>query len=422
MQIEVTVRQGREVGRRYVIRMGQRFVLGRGRDVTVRVQDEKVSRRHVALELGPEGLMVTDLGSRNGSFLDGRQLTGHEGKLAHTDDVLQIGDHVFQLQMSGVDERTKRERARTRRLDEPLLPRDEFEILGEIGRGATGRVYAAHQKLLGRNVAIKVLRQDVDPDEESRQRFMREGRVCCKISSPFVVEVHDVRLSDGRIYLIMELINGLSVKDRLFGGPLPIPEALQIGEEVALGLAAAHTAGIIHRDIKPANILLTPEGRAKLGDFGIAKELDALESLTATGKGLGTLAYVSPEQATEAKQVDFKTDLYSLGATIYHMIAGRPPFLPSSAKVLLEILDQPAPSLLKYAPACPRVVAEIVHGLLEKDPTKRLPPHAPAVASALRKLRRELYPNHNREPEWSLAESGEGPREETSTTPRPEKA
>jgi serine/threonine protein kinase len=410
MQVEVTVRQGREFGRRYVIRIGQRFVLGRGRDVTVRVQDEKVSRRHVALELSPDGLQVTDLGSRNGSFLDGRQLKPHEARVAHADDVLQIGDHVFQLALTGVDDRTKRERARTRRLDEPLLPRDEFEILGEIGRGATGRVYAAHQKLLGRNVAIKVLRHDIDPDDESRARFMREGRVCVKVDSPFVVDVHDVRLADGRVYLIMELINGLSVKDRLFGGPMGIPEAIQIGEEVALGLAAAHNVGIIHRDIKPANILLTPEGRAKLGDFGIAKELDALESLTATGEGLGTLAYVSPEQATEAKEVDFKTDIYSLGATLYHMIAGRPPFLPSSAKVLLEILDEPAPSILIHRPDCPRPIAEAIAGMLAKDPLQRVPEQAPAVASLLRSLRRELYPNHQQHPEWTLSDSGEGTR------------
>ena len=193
MQVELTVRAGREVGRRYVIRMGQRFVLGRGRDVSIRVQDEKVSRRHVALELRPEGLFVSDLGSRNGSFLDGAKLEPKTPTAVRPEDLLQIGDHVFYMVTHGLDERTKRERARTRRLDEPLLPREEFEILGEIGRGATGRVYAAHQKLLGRNVAIKVLRTEIDVDEETRQRFLREGRVCVRIDSPYVVDVFDFR-------------------------------------------------------------------------------------------------------------------------------------------------------------------------------------------------------------------------------------
>jgi serine/threonine protein kinase len=409
LQAELTIRQGREVGRRYVLRMGQRFVLGRGRDVTVRVQDEKVSRRHVALELRPEGLQITDLGSRNGSFLDGEQLEGNRPIMARPEDVLQIGDHVFYVVIMGLDERTRRERARTRRLDEPLLPPEEFEILGEIGRGATGRVYAAHQKLLGRNVAVKVLRTEIDVDAETRARFLREGRVCVKIDSPYVVDVFDVRLADGRFYLIMELVNGLSVKDKLFGGALGIPESLLIGEQVALGLAAAHSSGIVHRDIKPANILLTPEGNAKLSDFGIAKELSSVESLTATGEGLGTLAYVSPEQATEAKTVDARTDLYSLGATIYHTLAGRPPFIPQSAKVLLAILDEPAPSLLGYRADCPAEIAEYLHKLLEKDPALR-PPDAASVASRIRRLREKHYPRFvpGRPPGWSLEESSDG--------------
>ncbi|MGE0712286.1 MAG: protein kinase [Planctomycetota bacterium] len=408
MQAELTIRQGREVGRRYVVRMGQRFVLGRGRDVTVRVQDEKVSRRHLALELRPEGLIVTDLGSRNGSFLDGQQLKPNEATTTRAEDLLQIGDHVFYVVLLGLDERTRRERARTRRLDEPLLPREEFEIMGEIGRGATGRVYAAHQKLLGRNVAIKVLRSELDVDAETQARFLREGRVCVKIDSPYVVDVYDVRISDGRFYLIMELVNGLSAKDRLFSGALGVPEALLIGEQVAMGLAAAHANGIVHRDIKPANILLTPDGSAKLSDFGIAKDLNSVESLTATGEGLGTLAYVSPEQATEAKTVDTRTDLYSLGATLYHLIGGRPPFIPQSAKVLLSILDKPAPPLTGVRPDCPTEISEFLHQLLEKEPARR-PPDAAAVAARLRRLREKHYPRYEQGgiSSWNLAESSE---------------
>lgn len=408
MQAELTIRQGREVGRRYVLRMGQRFVLGRGRDVTIRVQDEKVSRRHVALELRPDGLTVTDLGSRNGSFLDGEQLKPNEAVTTRPEDLLMIGDHVFFVVILGLDEKTRRERARTRRLDEPLLPREEFQILGEIGRGATGRVYAAHQVLLGRNVAIKVLRTEVDIDAETRARFLREGRVCCRIKSPYVVDVFDVRVSDGRFYLIMELVNGLSVKDKLFSGALAIPESLRIAEQVALGLSAAHAEGIVHRDIKPANVLLTPEGTAKLSDFGIAKELNSLESLTATGEGLGTLAYVSPEQATEAKAVDTRTDIYSLGATLYHMIAGRPPFLPQSARVLLAILDKPAPPLGRARESCPPEISAFVHDMLEKSPAKR-PAEAALVSSRLRQLRTQYYPNFEPHgaPAWSLAESSD---------------
>lgn len=371
MHAELTVEVGREVGRVFVVRLGQTFVLGRGADVAITVDDERVSRRHASVELRPEGLFVTDLGSRNGTFLVGRRLAASEPVLTAPGDVLELGAHRLRLDIQGLDERSRRERQRTRRLDEPLLPREEFELLGEIGRGATGRVYAARQRLLDRMVAVKVLRSDLGDDEEGQKRFLREARVCVKIDSPYVVQVHDVRVVFGRVYLIMELVNGPSAKDRLAGGPLPLAEVARIGLDVANALQAAHKAGVVHRDIKPANILLAPNGPAKLSDFGIAKELDSVESLTSTGEGLGTLAYVSPEQATEARSVTPCTDIYGLGATLYHLVAGRPPFLPTSAKVLLQIIDQPPPPLVGYRPDCPTDLAALIHAMLEKDPARR---------------------------------------------------
>ncbi len=385
MHAELTVEVGREVGRVFVVRLGQTFVIGRGADVAITIDDDRVSRRHASVELRPEGLFVTDLGSRNGSFMLGRQLQPDEPVLSAPGDVLELGGHRLRLDIQGLDEKSRRERQRTQRLDEPLLPRVEFELLGEIGRGATGRVYAARQKLLDRTVAVKVLRSDLDDDQEGQRRFLREARVCVKIDSPFVVQVHDVRICFGRVYLIMELINGPSAKDRLAGGPLPPAEVVRIGLDVAQALLAAHRAGVVHRDIKPANILLTPSGPAKLSDFGIAKELDAVESLTASGEGLGTLAYVSPEQATEAKSVTPATDVYGLGATLYHLVAGRPPFLPTSAKVLLQIIDQPAPPVATYRPDCPTDLAALIHAMLEKQPERR-PPMA-AVSERLLAMR-----------------------------------
>ncbi|MCA9697174.1 MAG: protein kinase, partial [Myxococcales bacterium] len=294
--------------------LATRHLVGRSKVCMTSIDDRQISGEHAVLEWKGNCWELRDLGSRNGTFVDGKQLEPNKPTLCAVEDTLQLGDHVFHVMLVGIDERTRRERQRTQRLDEPLLPREEFEILGEIGRGATGRVYAAHQKLLRRNVAIKVLRTEVDPDAESQARFVREGRVACMIDSPHVVEVFDLRLVGDRVYLVMELVNGVSAKDRVYGGPLPVPEALKVAEDVAFALEAAHRVGVVHRDIKPANILITPQGDAKLSDFGIAKELDSLESLTSTGEGLGTLAYVSPEQATEAKTVDRRTDLYSLGA------------------------------------------------------------------------------------------------------------
>jgi serine/threonine protein kinase len=399
------VQAGRLAGRQFVIRMGQRFILGRSHQASVRLDDDKVSRHHVSLELTPQGLVVTDLGSRNGTILGETQLGANEPQLSDLEDKLRLGDHVFHIMLQGIDDSTRRERARTRRLDEPLLPREEFEILGEIGRGATGRVYAARQKLLKRNVAVKVLKTECD--DETRERFVREGSIMVKINSPYVVEVYDVRLVGDRIYLVMELVNGVSAKDRLYGGSMSVPEALKIGEDVARGLIAAHAVGVVHRDVKPANILLTSEGSAKLSDFGIAKELDSMESLTSTGEGLGTLAYVSPEQAQEAKAVTHKTDLYSLGATIYHLIGGRPPFIPSSAKVLLAILDQAPPSLQTLSQDLPPGVVYLVHHMLEKAAEDR-PPSAEYVAGELKRLREENYPNFLKDLGNTLADSSDG--------------
>lgn len=405
MYAELIVQAGRLAGRQFVIRMGQRFVLGRSHQASVRLDDEKVSRHHASLELTPQGLQVTDLGSRNGTILGEVQLNPNEPQMSDLEDKLRLGDHVFYIMLQGIDDVTRRERARTRRLDEPLLPRDEFEILGEIGRGATGRVYAARQKLLKRNVAVKVLKTECD--EEDRERFIREGSFMVKIQSPYVVEVYDVRLVGDRIYLVMELINGVSAKDRLYGGPMQVPEALKICEDVCYGLAAAHRVGVVHRDVKPANVLLTSQGSGKLSDFGIAKELDSMESLTSTGEGLGTLAYVSPEQAQEAKAVTPATDIYSLGATLYHLIGGRPPFIPKSAKVLLSILDEAPPSLQTLAADAPPGVVYLVHHMLEKAAADR-PPTADEVASELRKLREEHYPTFLKDLGNTLADSSEG--------------
>ena len=245
-------------------------------------------------------------------------------------------------------------------------------------------------------MAIKVLKEELYEQEEERERFLREGRVCCRVQSPYVAQVFDVRLvAGGRSFLVMELVDGPSAKDRLTGGPFEIAEALKIGEEVARGLQAAHEAGVIHRDVKPANILLGPKN-AKLGDFGIAKDLDALVSLTLLGEGLGTLAYVSPEQATEAKLVDPRTDLYSLGATLYHLIAGIPPFMPRDVKELVEDMDRPAPSLLAYRPECPQDVADAIHPLLQKAPHAR-PASAALVAAELARLRQRHWPEWGQE-------------------------
>jgi serine/threonine-protein kinase len=262
--------------------------------------------------------------------------------------------------------------------------KEDYEKLGDLGRGASGVVFAARERATGRMVAVKaLLSQAVLP--EARERFLREAKL--RLDSPHVVQVLDVRDEGGQIYMIQELVQGTSVDVLLERhGKLTIPAALRIGEGVARALAAAHAVGVVHRDVKPANVLVDEQGGVKLADFGIAKLLEppagvsAFVSLTATGQGLGTLAYVAPEQAADAKHVSPHADLYSLGATIYHMLAGRPPFLPTQV-LLKSLFEEDAPPLRSLRPEVPPRTEAVVHRLLQKDPDDR--PHDAALAVKL---------------------------------------
>jgi eukaryotic-like serine/threonine-protein kinase len=244
--------------------------------------------------------------------------------------------------------------------------RDEFERLAELGRGATGAVYAARERSTGRMVAVKaLLAPDARPD--ARARFLREGRV--RIDSPHVVQVLDIRDEDGQLYLIQELVRGTALDTLVAArGALPVPEALRLAEGVARGLAAAHAAGVVHRDVKPANVLVDEQGVVRLADFGLAKLVDGA-SLTRTGEGMGTLAYVAPEQAQDAKRASPASDLYSLGATLYTLLSGRPPYKPG-INILVRIFTQDPEPL---GPEIPPRVAALVRHLMQRDPDDR--PH-----------------------------------------------
>ena len=217
-----------------------------------------------------------------------------------------------------------------------------------------------------------------------------------------------MRVTQARAYLVMELVDGPSALNMLRnGGPLPLPQALWIAEQVAMALAAAHTIGIVHRDVKPANVLVSPEVHAKLTDFGIAKDVNSVGSLTASGTGLGTLAYVSPEQAVQASGVDHRADVYSLGATLYHLIGGQPPFGSRvTGKIVREILEQPPRPLSSLRADCPGDVVDLVHQMLEKAPEAR-PASAEEVRASLHELIARFWPNYRpREaPPWSLSDS-----------------
>ena len=252
-----------------------------------------------------------------------------------------------------------------------------YRIVEKIGEGGMSIVYRAHDKRLDRDVAIKILSQGSLTDESARQRFRKEAHALSKLSHPNIATVHDFDTQNGSDFLVEELIEGLSLEEVLMPGPLLEKEIVNLGSQLAEGLAAAHEHGIIHRDLKPGNIRVTPEGHVKILDFGLAKGLHApapmgndTGTISETQIVAGTLPYMSPEQLRNEK-LDGRTDIWALGCVLYEMSTGRRPFLGSGTALIEEILHQcqAAPSLLNHK--LPPGLEAIIQKCLEKDPDGR---------------------------------------------------
>jgi hypothetical protein len=260
-----------------------------------------------------------------------------------------------------------------------------YTIEGEIGRGGMGVVYRARDERLQRRVAIKVLPPEFAFQQDIRERFTREAQTAARLSHPHIVPIHSVGEGEGLVYFVMGYVDGESVANRIRRrGQLPVEEARRIMMETADALSAAHALSVIHRDIKPDNILLEgTRGRVMVTDFGIAKALSSTSGATLTGIGvaIGTPAFMSPEQAAGERDIDGRSDLYSLGVVTYQMLTGALPFsAPSVAGILMKQITEPAPDLRMKRPDTPEDLAAAVSRCLEKDPESRW-----ASADALRR-------------------------------------
>lgn len=256
-----------------------------------------------------------------------------------------------------------------------------YEVLGEAGRGGMGTLHRANERGSARPVAIKVLHEPAHAE-----RFTREAELLERLSHPAIVSYlgHGVT-SDGSAYLAMAWLDGEDLAHRLDRGALSVPEAIAVGIRLAEALAHAHDLGIVHRDIKPSNVLLVDEEPrlATLLDFGIAKDTTRAEPLTATGQLVGTPGYMAPEQALGARDVDFRVDLFGLGALLYHALAGEPPFAGrQTMEVLARVLMTDPPPLRELCPEVPPRLADLIHRLLARDPAER-PSTAAVVAVEL---------------------------------------
>jgi serine/threonine-protein kinase len=243
-----------------------------------------------------------------------------------------------------------------------------YQVIERIGRGAMGVVYRAHDDLMGRDVALKVLMADLEDDPEVRTRFMREAEAAARLSHPNIITIFDVGEDGDRFFIVMELLSGTTLKDLMKS-----PDRARLEYKVDLmiqacaGLRAAHNASIYHRDVKPGNLFVRTDGLLKILDFGVARV--ASSSMTATGFVVGTPDYMSPEQA-RGDEIDGRSDIFSLGAVFYFMLTGRKPFPATQLPVLFRQIqsDQPAPIADAEAPA---EVIPLLMKALAKKPEER---------------------------------------------------
>ena len=303
-----------------------------------------------------------------------------QNSLRNTGARLRIGEILIMKNVLTVEQVKKilsEQRKRKQAESDKAMPVEyfgEYKLLEKLGEGGMGAVYKAQETMADRLVALKVLRKEMAGNPGFVERFTREARLAGSLNHPNLVLCHTSGTVRGVQFLVMEYIEGETLKARLNreGGKLPEKETLRIIRDVALGIGHAHEKGIIHRDIKPENILLSKDGSVKLSDFGTAKAYLAEDTLSRTGVVIGTPHYISPEQVRAAKNIDYRADLYALGGTMYHALTGKVPFdaktsLEIMKKHLHEELDNPR----DINPLISVAAVEIVSKLMAKMPTER---------------------------------------------------
>ena len=265
-----------------------------------------------------------------------------------------------------------------------------LEILELVGLGGAGEVYRAYDPSRKREVALKILSERAEPDMVLR--FAREAQALAMLRHPHIVEVYGSGVDQSLRYIVMELMSGVSLRERLQQTALPWREAVSIARQVASALALAHARGVVHRDVKPGNVMFDAEGNAKLADFGLA-HLSEASAMTRTGTVMGTVLYLAPEQAV-GRPVDARSDLYALGAVLHEMVAGQPPFPgPTAVSIIYKHLNEQPPRLREVVASLPPALDAIVERLLQKDPARRFQSADELVAALDRLLSGETDAN-----------------------------
>jgi len=386
----LTVIKGRHRGAELVLEEAKPYRLGRSRQCEIILEDPGISKIHCVLEPHAGSWGVRDLGSRNGTSVNGEKAME---KVLSPGDEIGVGESVLSFRLDPIreahdaateaadslpptetfermppgDRQTLPKQADGR---DPLIGQDfgAYRVVASIGTGGMGRVYRATHRATGKLAALKVIRDELTSDIKAVRRFIRSTKVALTLDHPNLVKVYDTGCVNGLYYFAMELIDGENLGSLLDqsrrGEGIDPRQALDVIAQIAHALAYAQENGVVHRDVKPDNILLGTDGVARLADVCLVKTLaDAglTTSITHTLMSIGTMEYMPPEQMFDAKHVDHRADLYSLGATLYHMLSGAEPFPGKRTKEkAADILAGNVVPLASVAPHLPEMLCHVV--------------------------------------------------------------
>jgi hypothetical protein len=364
------VERGPDRGKSVTVAAGQQVVVGRDATASLQLADSMCSRRHFLIGSKNGMFGIKDLGSANGTLVNGRRTEGAQ-KLQFGDSI-QIGETL--LSWLSDEQHDKRG---------GIVGQDVggYRIEQRIGRGAMGTVYRATQLSLGRTVALKVLAADLVKDARFREMFLKEARAAGGLNHPNIIQVYDVGDDDGRYYFSMEFAAKGSVADELQAiKRIEVPRAVRIIRDACGALDYAERKGLVHRDIKPDNLMVMEDDAVKLGDLGLAMSAQELQG---EQEGVfGTPHYIAPEQAM-GKPIDHRADIYALGATFYRMLSGKTMYTGATVKdILRQQVREPHPPITQHVPDCPEGLRRVLDRMLAKNPAERYQ-HASEIAADL---------------------------------------